>query len=133
MDAETLSRRWILAAVTYFVIGLGLGVYMGASGRHGLFSVHSHVSLLGWGSMGLTGLLYRSFPSAAKSRVAAWHFWLYQLAVPVMLFAVAAVETGSEAAEPLAGVASTVVLVSVMLFWWAIYSARGSATSTTRP
>jgi len=130
LDAEKLSRRWILAAITYFVIGNGLGVYMGATGNHALFTVHSHLSLLGWASMGLTGLLYRSFPAAAQTRLAAWHFWLYQAAVPVMLLAVAALYSGAKAADPLAGVASVVVLVSVLLFWWAIFSARNGKPAT---
>lgn len=128
MNAETLSRRWFLCAITYFVIGIGLGVYMGASHDHSLFPAHAHINLLGWASMGLTGLLYRSFPAAAQSALAAWHFWLYQLAVPVLLLAVVAIYTGHAEAEadPVAGAASVVVLVSVLLFWWAIFSARNS-------
>lgn len=126
MNAETLSRRWFLCAITYFVIGIGLGVYMGASHDHSLFPAHAHINLLGWASMGLTGLLYRSFPAAAQSALAAWHFWLYQLAVPVLLLAVVAIYTGHAEADPVAGAASVVVLVSVLLFWWAIFSARNS-------
>ena len=124
MDAEKLSQRWFLAAISYFVIGIGFGVYMGASGNHALFTVHAHINLLGWASMGLTGLLYRSFPAAAQSGVAAWHFWLYQIAVPIMLLAVAAIYLGNKDADPVAGAASVVVLISVLLFWWAIFSAR---------
>jgi len=126
MNAETLSRRWFLCAITYFVIGISLGVFMGASGNHSLFPAHAHINLVGWASMGLTGLLYRSFPAAAQSALATWHFWLYQLAAPVMLLAVAAIYSGYEKAEPVAGAASVVVLVSILLFWWAIFSARNS-------
>jgi hypothetical protein len=124
MDAEYLARRWFLAAVTYFVIGIALGVYMGASGNHSLFVVHAHINLLGWASMGLTGLLYRSFPAAAHSRLAPWHFWLYQVGTPVMLVAITLIYSGNTSAEPIAGIASVVVFVSVVLFWWAIFSAR---------
>lgn len=127
MNAETLSRRWFLCAITYLVIGIGMGVFMGASGNHSLYPAHAHINLLGWASMGLTGLLYRSFPAAAQSALATWHFWLYQLAAPVMLLAVTAIYLGYEKAEPVAGVASVVVLVSILLFWWAIFSARDGA------
>ena len=126
MNAETLSRRWLLCAVTYFVIGIALGVYMGASGNHGQFPAHAHINLLGWVSMALIGLLYRVFPAAAQSALARWHFWLYQLAAPVMLMAVVGIYAGLEKAEPVAGIASIVVLVSILLFWWAIFSARRS-------
>lgn len=126
MNAEALSRRWFLCAITYFVIGIGLGVYMGATGSHSLSSVHTHISLVGWVSMGLTGVLYRSFPAAAQSALAIWHFWLYQLAAPAMLLAVAALYSGYEKAGPVAGATSVVVLISVLLFWRAIFSARNS-------
>lgn len=126
MSAEDLARRWFLAAISYFVIGISLGVYMGASHNHAMFPVHAHINLLGWASMGLTGLLYRSFPAAAESRLAVWHFWLYQTGVPLMLLAVAAIYSGNEAADPVAGAGSVVVLVSVLMFWWAIFSARNS-------
>lgn len=129
MDSEKLSQRWFLAAITYLVIGLGLGLYMGASGKHALYSVHSHISLLGWASMGLTGVLYRFFPGAAQSRLAAWHFWLYQLAVPAMLLGIVALRSGVEGAGPVIGAASVVVFVSVLLFWWAIFSAQNHKTA----
>ena len=124
MNAEKLARRWFLAAVTYFVIGISLGVYMGASHNHGMFPVHAHINLLGWASMGLTGLLYRSFPAAAESRLAMWHFWLYQIGVLVTLLAIAALYSGNDGADPVAGVGSVVVLVSVLIFWWTIFSTR---------
>jgi len=127
MHAEKLSRRWLLAAVVYFLISVGLGTYMGASGRHELFSVHSHAALLGWASMGLTALLYRSFPDAARSRLAPWHFYLYQLAVPAMLVAVAALVTGRKEAEPVAGLASAALIVSVLLFCWIVLTTRKGA------
>ena len=62
----------------------------------------------------------------AQSALAIWHFWLYQLAVPVTLLAVVAIYSGYEKADPVAGAASVVVLVSILLFWWAIFSARNS-------
>jgi hypothetical protein len=129
MNVEALSRRWFLCAITYLVIGIGMGVYMGASQDHSLFPAHAHINLLGWVTMVLTGLLYRIFPAAAQSALAAWHFWLYQLAVPPMLLAVVAIYSGHPEAEPVAGVMSVVVLVSVLLFWWAIFSARNSKSA----
>jgi hypothetical protein len=131
VNPDKLSQRWLLAAITYFVVGLALGTYMGASGDRLLLTVHSHLSLLGWASMGLTGLLYRSFPLAARSRLAVWHFWLYQLAVPVMLIAVAARYRGHPEAEPVAGASSTMILASGLLFWLAIVRARRGEPGTT--
>ena len=124
MNAEKLSQRWFLLAISYFVIGVAVGVYMGASGDHSQYPAHAHINLLGWASMALTGLLYRMFPSAAETRVAAWHFWMYNLALPVMLLAVVAIYLGKPQAEPVAGISAVIVFVSVLLFWFAIFSAR---------
>ena len=129
MNAEALSRRWFLCAVTYFVIGIALGVYMGASNDHSQFRAHAHINLVGWVSMALIGMIYRAFPAAAQSALAKWHFWLYQLAAPVMLAGVIAIYAGHEGAEPFAGISSVVILVSLVLFWWAIFSARNTAAA----
>ena len=124
MDADRVVRRWLVAAVLYFLGSVGLGAYMGASGDHTLATVHSHVSLLGWASMGLTGLIYRAYPAAAGHRLAAWHFGLYQASVPIMLLAVAALVLGNEGAGPVAGAASVAILVSVAMFCWTMLAAR---------
>ena len=124
MNETDVSKRWFLVAITYFVVGICVGVFMGASGDHTLYAVHAHVNLLGWVSMSLTGLLYRAFPTAARSALAGWHFWIYQISVPIMLAAVAAIYTGHREADPVAGVASVGVLVAVLLFWWNIVSSR---------
>jgi hypothetical protein len=44
---------WIKAAVVYLVMGVGLGIYMGASGDHVMVPVHAHFNLLGWASLAL--------------------------------------------------------------------------------
>ena len=124
MNEADVSKRWFLVAITYFVVGVCVGVFMGASGDHTLYAFHAHVNLLGWVSMSLTGFLYRAFPTAARSALAGWHFWIYQISVPIMLLAVAAIYTGHREADPVAGVASVGVLVAVLLFWWNIFSSR---------
>ena len=124
---RTAVRRWFLAALAYFFLSVLLGVYMGASGNHGWATIHSHLGMLGWGSMGLTGVLYRAFPGAASTRLAFWHFVLYQVSVPSMLVAVALLLSGSTVAEPIAGIASVAILVAVVLFGGAILSSRRTA------
>lgn len=133
MDADRIVQRWIVMAVVYLVIGTGFGVYMGASHDHSLYTVHSHISLVGWVSMGLMGLLYRAVPSAAQTRLAAWHFWLYQIAVPVMLTAVAFVHSGISRAEPIAGAASVAILLSILMFAGAVLSAGRAKAGTPSP
>ena len=56
--------------------GMLLGEYMGAHENFALAPLHAHINLLGWTSMVLTGLLYRTFPAAARSSLANTAQWL---------------------------------------------------------
>jgi len=113
---EKFAARWIVMAVVYFVVAIGLGIYMGASKNHGLMPVHAHLNLLGWVSLALTGFIYRAFPRAGASRLASVHFWLYNLALPPMMLALGYLLNGQVAAEPIVGMCSMVVGVAVLLF-----------------
>jgi hypothetical protein len=107
---------WIKAAVIYFIMGVGLGIYMGASGDHLLVPVHAHFNLLGWASLALIGLVYLQFPLAGAHRLARVQFWLHNgglLAAMVLLIAFLRGNTGL---DPLLGLASIVIGASVVLF-----------------
>src|SRR5688572_17619929 len=89
-EHNPVSSIWFRVAVVYFVTAVGLGVWMGASGDHSLYSLHGHINLLGWVSLCLMGLIYRQLPSAGNHRLARVHFWIYNLFLPVMMLALAA-------------------------------------------
>ncbi len=110
------ASRWIFSAIVYFVVAVSLGVFMGASHDHSLMSVHVHLNLLGWVSLALIGLIYQLFPRAAETRFATVQFWLHNLALPPMMLALAVLLKGSTGAEPVIGITSIVILVSVFLF-----------------
>ena len=107
---------WIKAAVVYFIMGVGLGIYMGASGNHILVPVHAHFNLLGWASLALVGLIYHQFPPAGSNRLATVQFWLHNIGLLVGMALLIAVLRGNTALEPLLGVASLVIGASVVLF-----------------
>ena len=107
---------WIKAAVVYFMMGVGLGIYMGASGDHILIPVHAHFNLLGWVSLALMGLIYRQFPVAGSNRLATVQFWLHNIGLLVAMLLLVGLLRGHAALDPLIGVASIVIGVSVVLF-----------------
>jgi len=110
------ASRWIYVAVIYFLVAVGLGVFMGASHDHSLLGVHAHMNLLGWVSMALIGLVYHLFPQAAASRLADVQFWLFNAALPVMMVALGLLLKGNAGIEPLLGATSVLVLLTVLLF-----------------
>jgi hypothetical protein len=110
------TRIWYLLALLYFVAGTGLGVFMGVSQDHTMFPVHAHLNLLGWASLALTGFIYDRFPAATATRLYPVHFWLYNLALPVTMIALVFLFKGNEAFGPVAGIASIVLFVSIVIF-----------------
>lgn len=111
-----VSRRWIYVAVIYFCLAVGLGVFMGISGDHRMMSVHAHLNLLGWVTLSLVGIIYHYFPKAAASRLASLQFWLHNLALPVMMIALALLISGKPEAGPVLGSGALAMLLAVLLF-----------------
>ncbi|MFH1489573.1 MAG: cytochrome-c oxidase [Pseudomonadota bacterium] len=77
---------WLIKiSVVYLFIGTALGMYMSITGDFGLSTVHTHITLLGWTTMTLAGLIYHFFPKAAQSTLCKIQFILFNTGLPVML------------------------------------------------
>jgi hypothetical protein len=103
-------------ASLYLLAGLVLGLAMAIAKDFSLLSVHSHLLLLGWATLAITGVVYLVLPRCAGSRLAAAHFWLHNLGLPVMMASLAAEALGEPRAEPLIGIGSILVVVGLGLF-----------------
>jgi heme/copper-type cytochrome/quinol oxidase subunit 1 len=103
-------------ASLYLLVGLVLGLAMAVGKDFSLLSVHSHLLLLGWATLATTGIVYLVLPRCAGSRLAAAHFWLHNLGLPVMMASLAAEARGDSRAQPLIGVGSILVIVGLGLF-----------------
>ncbi|HYC41732.1 MAG TPA: hypothetical protein VEB70_01955 [Noviherbaspirillum sp.] len=95
-----LGIAWLRIAIAYLVVGIALGIVMGATQQFAMRPVHAHLNLVGWATGALAGLLYLFFPRAAESRLGKVHFVLHNLGVPVMMGSLALVLTGNMAAAP---------------------------------
>lgn len=111
-----MGNKFLRLAVVYFLLGVTLGIVMAASHDFTFRPVHVHLNLLGWASMGLFGLWYRSAPAAAESQLAKLHFWIYNLAFPIQMATLAMYVSGNTAVEPVLAIASMAVGVSVVCF-----------------
>jgi hypothetical protein len=107
---------WLKLAVLYLIAGVTLGIVMGASQNFTLRPVHAHINLLGWTTMGLAGLIYSVFPKAGQSRLAKVHFWLLNLAMPVMMVALSLLLMGNVAMEPLLAGSEIVGAIAIVVF-----------------
>jgi hypothetical protein len=108
------ATLWIKLAMLYLLCGISLGIAMGASQNFTMRPVHAHINLIGWTTMALAGLIYTIFPKAGDSKLAAVHFWLFNLALPVMMGSLAMALTGRMESIPFL-VASEITLSAGVL------------------
>lgn len=103
-------------AAVYMLIGLGIGMFVGVTGRYAFISVHSHVSLLGWTTMALAALVYVAFPACERSRLAPVHFWLHNVGLPVMVGGLVVKAAGQTSGEPVVALGSMLILAAMAAF-----------------
>lgn len=111
-----LGVSLIKIAAVYMIIGLVGGIVMAVSKNHVLATVHSHILLLGWTTMAITGLVYSVRPACAYNRLTVMHFWLHNIGLPIMLFSLALYLYGNAQAEKFIGLGSTLVLFGMIFF-----------------
>lgn len=100
----------------YLLIGVLLGVFMGATGDHTLRSVHTHLNLFGWASLALMGLIYLAMPQLALTGLARVHVVLHHAGLLSMMLGLAGKLYGYAGAEPLLGLGSVIAAVAIALF-----------------
>jgi hypothetical protein len=77
---------WLIKiSAIYLFIGTALGMFMLNTDDFGLSSVHTHITLIGWTTMTLAGLIYHLFPKAAQSALCKIQFILFNIGLPIML------------------------------------------------
>ena len=113
---STAGAIWLKLAVLYLIVGIALGIAMGASQDFTLRPVHAHINLLGWTTMALAGLTYSVFPAAGQSRLARVHFWLANISMPVMAVALALVLTGAKQVVPVLAASEIGAAAGILCF-----------------
>ena len=75
---------WFFAlAPIYVLIGMGFGIFMGATNDFTLAPAHAHLNLIGWVTMALYGTFY-ALAKNASQRLAWLVFWLNNVAITIM-------------------------------------------------
>lgn len=82
-----ITRNFLVMGALYLLVGIGFGMYMGASGDHTLAPLHAHINLLGFVLMTVFGLSYRLLPALAGGWMPKAHFWLHQAGALFLLVA----------------------------------------------
>ncbi|MEW6600376.1 MAG: cytochrome-c oxidase [Nitrospirota bacterium] len=113
---DRIGINLLKIAALYMLAGLASGMFMAISKDHTLAGAHSHITLLGWTTMAITGVIYIVVPACANNKLAGVHFWLHNIGLPLMICSLALFEYGNAAAEKFIGIGSTTVLISLLVF-----------------
>lgn len=113
---STAGTLWLKLAIIYLIVGVGLGMAMGASEDFTLRPVHAHINLLGWATMALAGLIYSVYPEAGMSRLAKIHFWLNNVSLPTMIIALSFVVSGQKQLVPLLVIGEILASIGILIF-----------------
>jgi cbb3-type cytochrome oxidase subunit 1 len=89
---------------------------MGISNDFLLRPVHAHINLLGFAVLAIAAFVFYAFPDLARTRLATAWFWLYNIAMPVGLGALALTLNGHMWAEPALIVGQLLIWASGCLF-----------------
>ncbi|TNE58182.1 MAG: hypothetical protein EP340_06355 [Alphaproteobacteria bacterium] len=123
-----IGRAFLVMASLYIVVGVALGIHMGASGDHSQAPTHAHINLLGFVSMAVFGFAYHLFPKMQDGILPKIHFWIHQTMVPIILinlFLLVKGATTPEAAEPIFMITEPIVLVGYIIFAFQIFKFAG--------
>ena len=111
---KRIDLSFLTLAALALLIGVGLGIYMGATQNFQYAPVHAHLNLVGWASLAIFGLTYRAYPFLAEGVLAKIHLvtsGLGGLLLPLGIYFVIFRDSGT-----LVFAASWLVLVGVLIF-----------------
>ena len=112
------DRKYLVWALAYVAIGMGVGVYMGASQNHMQHVSHAHILLVGTVISFIYGIIHKLWLDQPGKGISRLQFGLHQTASLVM-FAGLLLFYGNVFLEPVGGpvlgIASMGVLAAALL------------------
>jgi cbb3-type cytochrome oxidase subunit 1 len=107
---------WLIRiSVIYLFLGTALGMYMSITENFELSSVHTHISLIGWTTMTLAGIIYYIFPKLAQSILCKIQFILFNIGLPIMLIGLALFLSGLGSVV-VVSVGATITSIAILIF-----------------
>ena len=122
-----LSMKYLIAAAVYGVIGMGLGIVMGAQQEFSMAPVHAHINLLGWVALTLYGLVYHVVPSMTNGKLGTIQFYLANIGLLLMIPALTMVLKGNTSVVPVLAVGEICTIAALILFLVNLWKNRAQA------
>lgn len=121
---KNIDSTYVAIAASWLVLGMILGIAMGATDDFRYMPVHAHINLVGFACSAIFGLAYRHWPTMKASSLAPYQFWIFVIATPITLIGLVFTLSGGPALPTIIG--SLGLLVGAGLFCVMIWQARTS-------
>lgn len=132
------DKKYLIWALSYAIVGMSLGIYMGASGNHIQHPTHAHILLVGFVvslSYGIIHKLWLSdFPAVSLARAQFIAHHTGAITMFIALFMLFAQIVPPQHLEPVLAIAAiTVLSAAVMMLVLVLKSLRVIGTLPTQP
>lgn len=130
------SRKYLVWALCYAAAGMGLGLFMAASGNHGQLVTHAHVLLAGFVVSLVYGIIHRLWLDRPGRRIATVQFVVHQagaVALCVGLFLLYGSIVPEATLAPVLGVASVGVLLGLLLMLYMVLRTGPARSEQSAP
>src|SRR5580692_255390 len=119
---KTIDYAYVVIGALWLLIGLVLGIIMGASHDFQFMPLHAHINLVGFACHSIFGLVYRQWPAMKASRLASLQFWIFVLATPLTLIGLYFTLSGGPELPTIIG--SLGLLLGAILFFVVVWRGR---------
>jgi hypothetical protein len=119
---KTIDSTYVAIGASWLVLGMLLGIVMGAANDFKFMPVHAHINLIGFACHAIFGMAYRHWPTMKVSRLAPYQFWIFVIATPVTLIGLVFTLTGGPVLPTILG--SFGLLIGAALFCVMAWQAR---------
>lgn len=128
-----VSFAFFATGAAFVLVGMGLGMWMGANQQFTLAPVHAHINLVGWASMGLMGAFYALAGDRAPKRLAWVNYGLFTVGLLIMAPSLAKMLLGDPKAETGVKISSMIVFAGALCFFVAVIMTwmRSNASART--
>jgi len=113
-----MERRFVVIALGYAILGMGLGIYMGMSQNHGQLVTHAHIMLVGFVVNFIYGAIHKLWIAGKLPGLAKTQFILHQVGTVIMVVGLFLLYGGfmpEPSIGPILGIASIIVFIGMIL------------------
>jgi hypothetical protein len=125
MEMRNYALNYIVIGAIWLLVGMILGIVMGAREDFQYAPVHAHINLIGFACHSIFGFAYKQWPGLASSALAPYQFWTFVIATPITLLGLVFTLTGGPVLPTIVG--SLGVLAGAALFCFMVWRLRLAA------